>query len=137
MTESRREAVSAAIQEEDLLGLRKFPLCREPWESFYILRRGILPCCYGNPIIGEMSEYAEAWNSPKLREIRRYLSRGELSPYCLESLACPIVQRVLAEKNAGVDGAGVPPRGRPRLLRAVNRLLFGLPGKLWRALGKR
>ena len=22
------------------------PLCREPWQSLYVLNRGILPCCF-------------------------------------------------------------------------------------------
>ncbi|MHB8093624.1 MAG: SPASM domain-containing protein [Candidatus Aminicenantales bacterium] len=119
------------MKERDDLGFSKMPLCREPWESFYILRRGILPCCYGNPIIGAMPEYAEAWNSAKLQEIRSYLSRGELSPYCRESLGCPIVQRVLRkEEEAGASVA----RRRPAALRFVNKMLFGLPGKIWRFL---
>lgn len=124
--------VSGGLDPEDL-GASRFPLCREPWESFYILRRGILPCCYGNPIIAEMPDYASAWNSPALREIRSYLSRGRLSPYCLESLGCPIVQRILAGAKAAdaSAAAALPPRS-PAALRAVNRLLFGLPGRLRR-----
>ena len=110
------------------LGYSNRPLCREPWESYYILRRGILPCCYGNPIIGTMSDWKETWNSPQLQEIRSHLSRGELSPYCLESLGCPIVQRELAKKKEG----GEEPSQRPEILRLVNRILFGLPAKVFR-----
>ncbi len=118
---------------EDDLGQAGLPLCREPWENYYILRRGILPCCYGNPIIGQMPEYAEVWNSAKLQEIRHYLSQGKLSPYCLDSPGCPIVQRILArnEKNPREAAANLP-RGRAAL-RIINRLFFRLPGKLWRA----
>ncbi len=118
---------------EDDLGQAGLPLCREPWENFYILRRGILPCCYGNPIIGQMPEYAEVWNSAKLQEIRRYLSQGKLSPYCLDSPGCPIVQRIMArnEKNPR-EAAENLPRGRA-VLRIINRLFFRVPGKLWRA----
>lgn len=86
------------------------PLCREPWESFYILRRGILPCCFGGEVIAPMADYAKAWNSPEMQEIRSYLARGELSPYCLRSSGCPIVQRVQAgraEGQAGRSPAGV------------------------------
>ena len=119
------------MKETDDLGFSKMPLCREPWESFYILRRGILPCCYGNPIIGAMPEYAEVWNSPALQEIRSHLSRGELSPYCRESLGCPIVQRVLRKEEE--EGAS-PARRRPAVLRLVNKMLFGVPGRLWRLL---
>jgi len=102
-------------------------LCREPWENFYILRRGILPCCYGNPIPYSMKQWVEAWNSLELQEIRRYLSRGKLSPYCLECLSCPIVQRHLAKRS-------FPPRSRPFLLRFLNRIFFRIPGKIYQAL---
>ncbi len=84
----------------DDLGIKKMPLCGEPWESYSILRRGILPGCHGKPTIAPITNWAEAWNSPQLQEIRRYLARGKLSRYCLESLGCPIVQRVLREEAA-------------------------------------
>lgn len=140
MSEAAKPAVSGP---EDELGLGKFPLCREPWESYYILRRGILPCCYGNPIIAPMADYAAAWNSAAAQEIRGYLSRGKLSPYCLESLGCPIVQRVLAReekaREAGrpAGGASALPPPRRRALRVLNRLMFRIPGRIWRALGGR
>jgi len=118
----------------DDLGASKFPLCREPWESYYILRRGILPCCYGNPIIAPMTEYAACWNSAKLQEIRGYLSRGKLSPYCLESLGCPIVQRVLAKNREGRAEPPFAPLRRPLILGFINKLFFGIPGKIRRAI---
>jgi hypothetical protein len=93
---TKSAAKPAAPGAEDA-GSSGFPLCREPWENFYILRRGILPCCYGGAAIGQMADYAAVWNSPEIQEIRRYLSRGELSPYCLKNPGCPIVQRVLAQ----------------------------------------
>jgi hypothetical protein len=122
--------------DEEDLGISRLPLCREPWENFYILRRGIMPCCYGNPIIGRMSEFAETWNSPKLQEIRRYLSQRKLSPYCLESLGCPIVQRVLAEKSKGSSAQAISPPRRPYILRLINRIFFGIPKKIWVGLKK-
>lgn len=106
------------------------PLCREPWENFYILRRGILPCCYGNPIGYSMEDWDEAWNSPQLQEIRRYLSQGKLSPYCLECLGCPIVQRHLAKKSHGF----FPDKPKPFSLHIMNRLLFRIPGRIYRAI---
>jgi len=115
--------------EQDELGLRSGPLCREPWESYYILRRGILPCCYGNPIVAPMDKWEDTWNSPELQEIRSYLSRGELSPYCRESLGCPIVQRVLAKER---EMRSSEFRLRPPWQRVLNRLLFGLPAKIYR-----
>ncbi|MBM3311815.1 MAG: hypothetical protein FJY80_09930 [Candidatus Aminicenantes bacterium] len=120
-------------ERADDLGLGRLPLCLEPWQSYYILRRGIMPCCYGNPVLAPMAEFGPMWNSPELQEIRSYLARGELSPYCHQSQGCPIVQRVLAKKA----NEPPPPPPRPAALRAVNRLFFRLPGRLWRAFGGR
>ncbi len=80
-------------------------LCREPWESYYILRRGILPCCHGEKPIAAMADWATAWNSPALQEMRSFLARGELSPYCRRSLGCPIVQRELARERREAEAA--------------------------------
>ncbi len=113
------------------------PLCREPWESYYILRRGILPCCHGSQPIAPMSEWETAWNSPRLQEIRRYLSQGKLSPYCLDSLSCPIVQRHLAEQREKSLFSYLSPQQRPALLRFLNRVFFRLPGRAYRALRER
>jgi hypothetical protein len=109
-----------------------FPLCREPWESYYILRRGILPCCHGSQPIAPMTEWATAWNSPQLQEIRFYLSQGKLSPYCLDSLSCPIVQKYLAKQKQESLLAHISPQQRPPLLKFINRLFFRIPGKLYR-----
>ncbi len=109
------------------------PLCREPWESYYILRRGILPCCHGSQPIAPMSEWEKAWNSPQLQEIRAYLSQGKLSPYCLDSLSCPIVQRVLAEQKKKSRLASLSPQQRAPFLRLLNRALFRIPGRIYRA----
>jgi hypothetical protein len=117
------------------LGHGRLPLCTEPWESYYILRRGILPCCHGNPIIAPITDWASAWNSPQVREIRRHLSRGRLSPYCLESLGCPIVQRVLREQRETGRSDALP--RRQAVLRFLNRLLFRLPGRAVRAWRER
>ncbi len=117
--------------DEDI-GETGMPLCREPWENFYILRRGILPCCYGNPIGYSFDEYAEAWNSPQIQEIRRYLSQGKLSPYCVECLGCPIVQRYLAEHPE----LGPQHQKKPFVLRFLNRLFFRLPAKIYQSAKK-
>ena len=113
----------------DDLGYSGLPLCREPWESYYILRRGIMPCTHGNPVISPMTAWEETWNSHKLQEIRSYLSRGMLSPYCLDSLGCPIVQKYLREESEA--GRKVMPR-RPRVFRIINRLMFRVPGRVYR-----
>jgi len=120
--------------EDDELGIKGFPLCREPWESYYILRRGILPCCFGSHPIAPMSEWKTAWNSPQIQEIRRYLSRGKLSPYCLTSLSCPIVQKYLVEKGGEFPLSSLSPLQRPPLLRFLNRLFFRIPAKIYRLL---
>jgi len=127
-----QEKESASALAEDDIGEAGMPLCREPWENFYILRRGILPCCYGNPIGYSFTEYKAAWNSPQIQEIRRYLSQGKLSPYCLECLGCPIVQRYLAQHPE----KPLYPAPRPFILRFTNRLLFRIPGRIFRALTK-
>lgn len=113
------------------------PLCREPWESYYILRRGILPCCHGSQPIAPMSEWKTAWNSPQIQEIRWYLSRGKLSPYCLDSLSCPFVQKYLAKQKEESLLSSLSLQQRPPILRLINRLLFRIPGKLYRALKRR
>ena len=123
------------MNQEDAVGIQEstddiaesgMPLCKEPWENLYILRRGILPCCYGNPVGYSFPEYAEAWNSPEIQEIRRYLSQGKLSPYCMECLGCPIVQRYLAEH--GMESPAL--KQRPFVIRLINRLFFRIPGKI-------
>ena len=75
------------------LGAEHRPMCTEPWKSMYILRRGVLPCCYGGQPIAEMSEYREAWNSPLMQGIRGELLKGRFHDYCLKSPACPIVRK--------------------------------------------
>jgi hypothetical protein len=127
------------VADPDDLGFSNLPLCREPWENFYILRRGIMPCCYGSPIDVFTADYQEVWNSPKLQEIRSYLSKGKLSPFCLKRLSCPIVQRELAKRNAHSSDPGAPlvtPPRRPLFLRLINKALFGLPRRIYRALNK-
>jgi len=73
--------------EQDELGLRSGPLCREPWESYYILRRGILPCCYGKTIGAPMDKWEDTWNSPELQagRIKPLLSRIAGLSYCSAS----------------------------------------------------
>ncbi len=112
----------------------EIPLCREPWESFYILRRGIIPCCFGNPIETSWTKWEDAWNSQELQEIRSYLSRGKLSPYCLKTLSCPIVQRHLRNERGQKYGLFYSPQERHPLLRLINRMFFRIPGKIYRFL---
>jgi len=131
---AKKEPVSLEGGEEQTTSP---PLCREPWESYYILRRGILPCCHGSQPIAPMSEWETGWNSARLQEIRRYLSQGKLSPYCLDSLSCPIVQRYLAEQKGKSLFSPLSPQQRPPFFRFLNRVFFGLPGRAYRALRER
>src|SRR5690606_21542804 len=75
------------------LGAERKPACTEPWRSLYILRRGVLPCCYGGAPIADMTESRSAWNSPLLQDIRAELAAGRFHAYCLKSPACPIVRK--------------------------------------------
>ena len=124
------------IAPEEELGGAGMPLCREPWQSYFILRRGIFPCCYGYLPIAPMDQWKSAWNSPILQEIRSHLARGTFSPYCLKSVTCPTVQRHAPAlglvQKAGVRPPDPPPTPSRRLARAVNRASFGLPGKAWK-----
>lgn len=131
-----QDAPTARELAERELGLSREYLCREPWESYYILRRGILPCCHGAQPIAPMSEWKTAWNSPKSQEIRRHLAQGTLSPYCLESLGCPVTQRYLAARRRAALVPALAPSGRPPVLRLVNRLLGGIPAQLYRRLAR-
>jgi MoaA/NifB/PqqE/SkfB family radical SAM enzyme len=75
------------------LGGAAQPACLEPWKSLYILRRGVMPCCYGGAPIAPMEEYRQAWNSPLMQGIRQELLDGRFHDYCLRSSACPIVRK--------------------------------------------
>ena len=130
--EEKKTRVKAPIGKKDS-GQSHPVLCTEPWESYYILRRGILPCCHGSQPIAPMSEWATAWNSPKLQEIRRHLSRGKLSPYCLDSLSCPIVQRYLVKQRKESPFSSLSPQQRSPLLRFLNRLMFKIPSRIYRS----
>jgi hypothetical protein len=109
------------------LGTEQRPACLEPWKSLYILRRGVLPCCYGGTPIAEMKDYRQAWNSPLMQSIRAELLQGRFHDYCLRSPACPIVRK-------SEEAATLPLKQR-LLLRArhawwrFNRDTRGLPNR--------
>jgi MoaA/NifB/PqqE/SkfB family radical SAM enzyme len=111
------------------LGAEHRPACLEPWKSLYILRRGVLPCCYGGTPIADMEHYREAWNSDEMQAIRRELLRGRFHDYCLKSPACPIVRKS--------EQARTLPLNQRILMRArhvwwrFNRDTGGLPNRVW------
>lgn len=118
-SKSETEAASAPISDADTetataaraaatesLGHGKLPLCVEPWKNFYILRRGIYPCCYGAGPIAPMEDYAQAWNGPALQGLRESISKGELHDYCKKAPSCPIVRKlVFANQSPEVSQA--------------------------------
>jgi hypothetical protein len=121
-----------AVHPLPSLGSDHRPACTEPWTSLYILRRGVLPCCYGGKPIGQMEDYREAWNGELMQAIRGELAQGRFHEYCLESPACPIVRKA-AEAHI------LPPRQRAMLeLRhgwsRVDHLLGGIPARIWKPL---
>jgi MoaA/NifB/PqqE/SkfB family radical SAM enzyme len=109
-------------------GSERLPACTEPWTHLYILRRGVLPCCYGGRPLAPMDQYREVWNSPTLQAIRRDLSRGRFHQYCLESPACPIVRKAQKSDEQVVVG---------RLRVGARRLAAGLEQQWRRAVWAR
>ena len=87
------DAEPAPDEDDGALGEGRTPACLEPWKSLYVLRRGVLPCCYGARPVAAMGEYREAWNGPLLQDVRRHIARGEFHAYCLGSQSCPIVRK--------------------------------------------
>jgi MoaA/NifB/PqqE/SkfB family radical SAM enzyme len=112
-----------ASDEPNMLGRERWPVCIEPWQNLYILRRGVLPCCYGAAPLGPMDSYRQVWNGPLLQGIRRELAAGRFHRYCLHSFACPLV-------NKSDHAARLPYRQRAlRHLRRRARALAGGPAR--------
>jgi len=125
---------SAPAQSDPLpsLGGEHQPACLEPWKSLYILRRGVMPCCYGHGPIAPMEEYRSAWNSPLMQSIRGELLEGRFHDYCLRSSACPIVRKMNQAK-------ALPTRERARLkgrewFARIDRQFGGVPVRIWSSL---
>ncbi len=114
------------------LGAEGQPACLEPWKSLYILRRGVMPCCYGAEPVASMDDYRSAWNSPTMQAIRGELLEGRFHDYCLRSITCPIVRKL--------DRAKTLPRRQRWHLKArewwarIDRRLGGVPNRIWRPL---
>jgi len=112
----------------------KRPICTEPWNGLYILRRGTLPCCYGGGAIAPMGDFKEAWNGPLMLELRRELAAGRFHKYCFDSPDCPLVRKneQAHEVRGGQRVLLMSRRGLDRLKRAG----YGVPGRVYR-WGKR
>lgn len=122
----------ASLGTPPSLGEERLPACTEPWNSLYVLRRGVLPCCYGASAIAPMSDFQAAWNGPLLQDIRKELHRGSFHRYCLDSQDCPIVRKS-AEAGSLAPSAAFVIYGR-RLLVRLERAGIGWPRRAWRAL---
>jgi len=123
-------AAEVAAAEMESLGEEKLPACMEPWTSLYILRRGVLPCCYGGHPVAAMDGHGEAWNSETVQEIRSELAEGRFHVYCLRSPSCPIVRK---DSHAGAlpRSQAIYLRGR-EMMQKLDRHFFGIPGKIYR-----
>ena len=104
-TPPRTSRAAVAADDDETLGEDRVPACLEPWKSFYVLRRGVQPCCYGNRL-APMGQYRETWNAPILQDIRRHIARGEFHPYCLDAASCPIVRKSRHAPDAYQAGQG-------------------------------
>jgi pyruvate-formate lyase-activating enzyme len=126
-------APRAAVPSAPLpsLGEEALPACTEPWSSLYILRRGVMPCCYGGEPIAKMGEFAQAWNSPLMQDIRGELLKGRFHQYCFDSPDCPIVQK--REHGHNLSVAQETHLVSRRLLHRMRRARFGWPGSVYRA----
>jgi pyruvate-formate lyase-activating enzyme len=108
----------------------KKPICTEPWNGLYILRRGTLPCCYGGGAIAPMGDFKEAWNGPLMLELRKELAAGRFHKYCFDSPDCPLVRKNEAahEVRGGQRALLLSRRALDRLKRAG----YGPAGDLYR-----
>jgi len=92
------------------------PLCSEPWKTVYVLRRGIMPCCYATEPIAKWHEQEDqpletfvrnAVNSPAMQKIRRELAHGRLAGYCLRTPSCPILKQMRADGRVAPASHGL------------------------------
>lgn len=123
---------NATASSRSTLGSERWPVCTEPWRNLYILRRGIMPCCYGGQPLADMDNFREAWNGPTLQAIRSDLAQGRFHPYCLRTSSCPIVRK--DEGAGGLPFAQAVWRSFYRLRRHLDRVAGGVPRKVVRWL---
>ncbi len=78
------------------------PICTEPWQALYVLKRGLQPCCFSRTPLAPWEQrgnrpliefVAEVWNGDLMKEIREALAAGEFHEICKISGDCPIMKR--------------------------------------------
>lgn len=126
------ESAGTSDCESISLGAERWPVCTEPWRNLYILRRGIMPCCYGGQPLADMDGYRDAWNGPTLQAIRAELAKGQFHSYCVRTPSCPIVRK--DESAGGLPRGQTAARAAYRLWRRLNRVSGGVPRKVLRWL---
>jgi len=94
-------------------GSKGVPLCREPWETLYVLTRGIYGCCFSRkPLVNwsqrgqrSLEEFLkETWNGSTYQALRSALAERRLPKSCLDSPNCAIVRKVLDEGSSPIKG---------------------------------
>jgi len=100
---AKQKGVNLILEEDfvDVSRRQNVPLCSEPWQSVYLLKRGMAACCFGRQTVTtinaptrELEDYArEVFNNQAFQTIRAALARRELADYCLKTPSCPIVKK--------------------------------------------
>jgi hypothetical protein len=89
------------------------PLCSEPWKTLYVLRRGIMPCCYATRPLATWDQQQgrpldqflrDVLNSAAFQDIRMHLAAGELSEYCRSTPSCPILKNMQQQGRIATSG---------------------------------
>ena len=89
------------------------PLCSEPWKTLYVLRRGIMPCCYATRPLATWDQQRgrsldqflrDVLNSAAFQDIRMHLAAGELSEYCRSTPSCPILKNMQQQGHIATSG---------------------------------
>lgn len=77
------------------------PICSQPWQRLFMLKRGFMPCSSAREPLMEWSQkheqdleqfLEEVFNSRPFQELRSSLAQGQLPPFCLNCKCCPIVK---------------------------------------------
>ncbi len=109
--------------------------CLDPWEFVQVqANKDVLPCCWHQPIysLGKGQSLSEVFNNTRIKELRREILTGNLSPDCMN---CPskgwttidkLKKKVWHYLNPGIYKLLFPkiPDIKPDILKAF-RLIYG------------